>query len=397
MTSRAVIQILTDYYLPGYKAGGPVRTLSNMVECLGDQFEFLVVTRDRDLGEEVPYESIKPGAFGRIGKTVVRFLAPSQLSFRALHGMITSSRYDVLYLNSFFSLCFTIKPLLLRRLGLLPNRPVILAPRGEFSPGALNIKGTKKRLYICVAKYLGVYRDIVWQASSKYEADDIRRHWGGNSRIVVAPDFSGVHSDSLTGRKSPKRPGFLQVVFLSRISEMKNLHFALNQLTGVKGRVQMDVFGPLEDKEYWSKCQGIIKELPDDIKVDYCGELPHDQVADVLSRYDLFFLPTRGENFGHAILEALSAGCPVLISDRTPWRGLLDHKVGWDVPLEDAVLFQKILQECIDMDEERLKTLSISAREYGISTDRNRLALELNSSFFDLVLTSTAVTVNTHG
>ena len=41
-----------------------------------------------------------------------------------------------------------------------------------------------------------------------------------------------------------------------------------------------------------------------------------------IARSDVFLLPTGGENFGHAIFEALSCGVPVLISDQTPWRGL---------------------------------------------------------------------------
>jgi len=50
----ARILILTDYYLPGYKGGGPMRTLSTMVDRLGDEYRFRVLTRDRDLGDTEP-------------------------------------------------------------------------------------------------------------------------------------------------------------------------------------------------------------------------------------------------------------------------------------------------------------------------------------------------------
>jgi glycosyltransferase involved in cell wall biosynthesis len=43
-------------------------------------------------------------------------------------------------------------------------------------------------------------------------------------------------------------------------------------------------------------------------------------VPGVFRQYDLFVFPTRGENFGHVIIESLSVGTPVLLSDRTPWR-----------------------------------------------------------------------------
>ena len=60
---------------------------------------------------------------------------------------------------------------------------------------------------------------------------------------------------------------------------------------------------------------------------------------------DLLFLPTAGENFGHAIQEALAAGCPVLISDRTRWRDLAPKGVGWDLPLSAPDRFVAVLRE----------------------------------------------------
>jgi glycosyltransferase involved in cell wall biosynthesis len=51
--------------------------------------------------------------------------------------------------------------------------------------------------------------------------------------------------------------------------------------------------------------------------------------------YDLFFLPTRGENYGHVILESFLAGTPALIADTTPWRNLEEAGIGWDLALDD--------------------------------------------------------------
>jgi len=55
------MKILTSvgYYLPGYKAGGPIRTLANMVDKLGDDFQFKIVTADRDFDDMKPYPEIK--------------------------------------------------------------------------------------------------------------------------------------------------------------------------------------------------------------------------------------------------------------------------------------------------------------------------------------------------
>jgi glycosyltransferase involved in cell wall biosynthesis len=357
-----------------------------MVELLGDRYSFEVVTRDRDCGEKEPYSFDHTTTKTPIGKAHVTFLPPLGQSLSAIRKEICSLRHDLMYLNSFFSTNFSIKPLLLRRIGLVSNKPVILAPRGEFSAAAMNIRGLKKRIFILAARITGSHKNVVWQASSHYEAEDIRRHWGTDARIIVASDLSAAIRAPLQDNRTSKMPGYLYAVFLSRISEMKHLDFALRLLDGLRGQVQFDIYGPIEDSGYWKECQGIIEQLPDNISVKYCGEIPNDQVVDVLSRHDLFLLPTRGENFGHAIFEAISSGCPVLISDRTPWRDLDKLGVGWDVPLESPALFREILQDCVDMDDNTIKQISTRAQAYAASPERQRTTIEMNCALFDSVL-----------
>jgi glycosyltransferase involved in cell wall biosynthesis len=72
-------------------------------------------------------------------------------------------------------------------------------------------------------------------------------------------------------------------------------------------------------------------------------------VWSVLADSHFFVLPTLGENFGHAIVEAWQSGIPVVISDRTPWRGLAQKNVGWDLALEDTFEWQRVLQRCVNM------------------------------------------------
>jgi glycosyltransferase involved in cell wall biosynthesis len=126
--------------------------------------------------------------------------------------------------------------------------------------------------------------------------------------------------------------------------------------------------------------------LPDAVAVSYRGILPHEQVVAVLSNYDLFFLPSRGESFGHVIFEALTAGCPVLISDRTPWQGVAAYGAGWDVPLEDPAKFRAILQECIDMNSDEWQRTSAQARAYALLPERQRAALEQSRQLFSALL-----------
>jgi glycosyltransferase involved in cell wall biosynthesis len=376
---------LVDFYLPGFKSGGPLRTIANMVERLEGRHRFFIVTRDRDFKDREPYPGITPGSWKSVGRAQVIYLSPDQLTLQSLRSVLALSRCDLLYCNSLFSPAFTVKPLWLRRTGRLPWVPAVVAPRGECSPAALAIKRTKKRVAFHAARAVGLYRGVVWQASSPAEEADIRRLFGEKARIVVAPDITSLgdrHGE--VPRRSPKVPGRLRVVFVSRVSRMKNLKLALELLEGLGGDVEFDIYGPIDDKVYWPECEETARRVSASVRVRYHGGLPHEDVPRVLAERDLFFLPTQGENFGHAILEALLAGCPVLISDRTPWRGLEEKGVGWDVPLEDTSRFRDMLRQCLKMDAPTHEAWSRRAREFGLSRRSDDAAVERNAQLLEV-------------
>ncbi|MGB7926211.1 MAG: glycosyltransferase [Pyrinomonadaceae bacterium] len=382
-SGRKQVLIFCDYYLPGYKAGGPIRTLANIVDQLGDEFRFKVMTRNNDLGEREAYPGVVPDSWGRIGRAEVCHLSPSSRTLRGLRRLLGATAHDALYLNSLFSYSFSIKPLLLRRLGLIPRPPVILAPRGELSPGAVALKGFKKRVYIRVAKALGLYRDVIWHASSDYEAADIRRWFGEKTAVRVAANLP-ARALGLDEQKTRtgKIPGQLKIVFLSRIDRKKNLEGALKILWGASGRVEFDIYGPLEDEDYWAECQKIIELLPSNVTARYRGSVEHEKALAVMMEHDLFFMPTLGENFGHVIMEALLAGCLVLISDQTPWRDLEEKGIGWDLPLSEADGFRSIIERCAQMDAEEFSRRSAAARAFALALARDEDALRQNRRLF---------------
>ena len=173
MNKKKQILTLTAFYLPGYKGGGPIRTIASMVDILGDEFDFRIVALDRDLGCDEPYPGIIVNEWKQVGKAQVMYVAPGALTFTFLRHLINSTPHEVLYLNSCFSTRDSIMPLLLRRFGLIHSPVTIVAPRGEFSKGALNLKYYKKKIYLSGVKLFGLYRNITWQASSLHEKEDI--------------------------------------------------------------------------------------------------------------------------------------------------------------------------------------------------------------------------------
>ncbi|HEX8321745.1 glycosyltransferase family 4 protein [Longimicrobium sp.] len=391
---------LVDYYLPGYKAGGPLRTLANMVEQLAGSVRFRVVTRDRDCGDDQPYPGVPAGAWQEVGGAQVLYLAPGQLGPAGLRRALAGP-YDVLYLNSLFSPRLTLAPLLLRRAGGIPRRPVVLAPRGELHPGAMGTgswgralpravdarfpspRNLKKRGYIATARGLGLLDGVVWQASSEEERADILRHAGPGATVRVAPDLSAAPVPVASAGRAEKRAGELRAAFLSRIAPKKNLDGALRMLRGVRGRVRLDVYGPVEDGAYWDGCQALIAGLPPGVSVHHHGSVAHERVPAVLAESDVLLFPTHGENFGHVIVEAMVQGCPVLISDQTPWRGLEARRAGWDLPLDGPEAFTRALQRLADMDAQEHGGWRAGAAEFGRQRSVDPGAVAANRALFE--------------
>ncbi|MBZ5534087.1 MAG: glycosyltransferase family 4 protein [Acidobacteriia bacterium] len=362
-----------DWYLPGFKAGGPVRTVSNLVELLREDFEFFIVTRDRDLHDTQPYPSLPLGTWTKIGAAQVYY--SGNLSLRSLRRRIAEIAPDIIYLNSFFSR-ISIRILLLRWLRLIPRCAVVLAPRGEFSQGARSIKRRRKWLYMKVALPF-LYRQVLWQASTEQEAEQIKRALAGKGDkprgkvalarnvIHVAPDVPGMLHGSPANVRLRKEPGSARIVFLARISRMKNPRTAIELSCGLRGDITFDIYGPLEDPALWAECQDAMKQAPANVKISYRGPVAPDRVQAILGQYHLFVLPTLGENFGHVILEALGAGCPVVISDQTPWSQLQEKGVGWTLPLDHLSGWRQALQSCVDMENTAFTEMSERARRFA--------------------------------
>jgi len=390
MTSRPIILCFVAYYLPGYRSGGPVRTIANFVDHLGDEFDIRIVTRDRDALDTAPYPVVEVDAWNAVGQAQVFYASKETLTLRGVGRLLRDIPHDLLYLNSFFAFSFTGLPLLARRFGLAPKGPCVIAPRGEFSAGAIALKALKKRLYLTTAKAIGLYHGLQWQASSEFEAQDIRRELGTLAESIhVAPDLPPklkTESDDPSEQQA-RAPGPLRIIFLSRISPMKNLDFLLAALQRISQPMNLTIIGPLLEPEYWGKCQRIIKTIKQPVTVDYQGEVTPLQVLETFARHDLFVLPTRGENYGHVILESLSAGTPVLVSDQTPWQDSGDDALQTLV-LDSLEPWIKSIETWALLSESELLMRRKLAATYAYNYIRSSGVVEQNRQLFQGALST---------
>jgi len=357
------VLIFIDWYLPGYKAGGPIRSAANLVEALHGEYEFSIVTTDRDLGDKEAYEEIEVNEWVEYEHCKVWYASPERQTYRHIRNLIFDTAFDVLYVQSMFSLKYTLFPLWTCR-ALRPESKMILAPRGMLHAGAMGLKSRKKKWFLRAFKWMQLHKSVTFQATDDQEAKDIVQWFGKVDQMLVVNLPKSVLPENTT---LEKETGILKLVFYSRLTIKKGVHILLEALRSLKGSVQLDLYGVQDEPEYWQRCTAIIEQLPENIQVNYCGTVPPHETTATLQRYHAMAMPTQGENFGHAIFESLAAGRPVLISDQTPWRDLVSQKAGWDLTKREPEAYRQVLQQMVEMNQEEWKEWSEGAYQLAAS------------------------------
>lgn len=370
------VLIITPFYIPGIKGGGPIQSIKNLVDNLSKQLDFYIITSDRDLNEIEPYSNIVIDEWMSIGPAKVLYTNPSKLTPVKLCKIMNRINYDVIYLNSFFSFKFSIMPVLLSKLRLISNKKIVIAPRGEFSKGAIGLKKFKKNTFIKFVKLLKLYNDIIWHATAISEKHDIIRVFGQNERIKIASNLVANFKLEKSQKNRTKKEKEIKVIFVSRVHPKKNLKKAISILGETKGKIEFNIFGPIEDKNYWNDCLNEIKKLPKHIEVSYKGVLNHKEVIKKFKSHHIFLFPTLGENYGHVIIESLLSGCPVIISDQTPWRNLESLGIGYDIDLKNHKKFVQSIQSYIDMNGKEYQKVSQKTSEVSRELFLNENSIE---------------------
>ena len=367
MKKRTVL-ILIGRYLPGHKDGGPIRTIANLVDNLGDEYDLKIVTNDRDRNDAVPYHNINVNNWNQVGKANVFYVPPSGFTFSLIKKL--SHEADSIYCCGFYD-DYAYKTMILKKLRLI-KKPVVIASMGSFSEGAIQIKSLKKRVYIRAGKVFGLFSNLSWSVTSELEKKDLQNIMNKKAKCFIAENLPRKICDE--PRIRDKQTGELKIVFLSRIARMKNLAYAIQIISQLEGNVSFSIFGYKEDLDYWDECLELLKQLPENVTWKYEGVADPEHVVNIFQDHDLFLLPTLGENFGHVIFEALAAGCVPVISDTTPWLDF-EHKYCGDViNLNDFDKFVNRVQEYVHMDNMCFRKISQNALLYALEKGKNRNA-----------------------
>ena len=382
MQANKKVAVLVDWYLPGYKAGGPIRSCANIIAHLKNDFDFSVITSNADANETAAYEFVKSNQWNtRPEGTNVFYFSKTFSSYKNLKALLLNGGFNVWYMNSLFSVFYTLFPLMIARFN-SANCKLIVAPRGMLGEGALQIKPLKKKIFLSISNLLGLYKNVTWHASTDLEQQEIKKYFGNDAKVVVALNLSEPVEIKYAERE--KKSGEMKLVFFSRISPKKNLHLVFDFLQKVKptNKILFHIYGLKEEEAYWKQCEETINKLSSNCVVEYKGTLDNAQLKIKLAQYHFSILPTMHENFGHSIVESFAAGCPVIISENTPWRNLEKEKCGWDILLSEPQKFIDALNAACEMTQQEFNEWSKACVAKAQIIIHNEAAVAENKKLF---------------
>jgi glycosyltransferase involved in cell wall biosynthesis len=356
-----------EHFLPAWKAGGPIRSIAELVHALHSEYAFHVLTSAFDHNEKKPMDFILTDQWVEWEREAqVYYHGKHSTSISFFNKQIGRLAPNIIFINGLFSFKYNMIPLLaaLRYKKSKRNIKIILSPRGMLHPGALSQKKIKKSLFLYLFRLSGLPNKLHWHATDEKEAHYIRSQFKKAS-ISIAGNFPKLSNIITTPHKVS---GKLIMGTLALISPMKNHLEILLALKELRDTIIWHIFGPVKDTGYWSECNKYIQDLPDNIQVIYHGAIPPDEISKNLELIQLFILPSKSENFGHAILEALSAGIPVITTNTTPFIDLQSKKAGYTISINNLkCLLIQTINDFADMDQETFSQYQKNAIHYANS------------------------------
>src|SRR6478672_2504693 len=192
MSAKKTILLFTDWYEPGFKAGGPIQSCKNIVNMMSDEYDFNIFTSDRDLGDKHSYSNISRDTWVALPNGAkVWYASPENVKSSNIRKIITEVNPEIIYLNSMFSPGFSLLPLWILR-SLRYKGRIILAPRGMLNTSAVSRKKWKKKIFLSLFALSKLSKKIVFHATDKQEQADIQKYFRNNVQVLLIENIPNV-------------------------------------------------------------------------------------------------------------------------------------------------------------------------------------------------------------
>lgn len=377
-TTNGTILIFADWYVPGYKAGGPIQSVFNLAQLLSQDFKVKVVTRNTDLNSNEGYPGIVSDTWVQLSENhEVMYLSKGNTNFKNIKQLVKQNTNNIILINGLYSFYFSFLPTLL--CVAYPVKKVLIAVRGMLHASALSVKPLKKQLFLAFARGFGLYNKSLMLATNQSEVEEIKRTLG-KVKPVIAPNIPAIYKPIEPKQVSNE---IFTMAFIGRIAPEKNPLLVLNALKSYTKPTRLIFCGGSNNDQYLSQFKEGMSQLPDNVKAEYHADMPHYDIQNLFARIDVMVLPSLGENFGHAIYESFVAGVPVIIGNNTPWKDIESKHAGIEIQPDDSQALLTAIDKFATMDSGTYQTwregANTVAAEYYSTNNFRQIYLELFS------------------
>lgn len=236
---------------------------------------------------------------------------------------------------------------------------IIVSPRGSLSQAALSISKYKKYIFSNLFQQNELLKKCDgFHATSIKEKDEIRK-LGYKQPIAIIPN--GI--DMPLKAKSNFNQKKIKYLFLGRIHPIKGLDLLIRTWAKIDNKnISLDICGYSEDLNYYKYLKNITNKL--NIKnITFSGSVSGESKKQKFIENDIFILPSKSENFGIVIAEAMSYGLPVITTNNTPWEIIKKNNYGWIINLNNDEIYSAILS-ATNLDTDNLKKMGSNGRDY---------------------------------
>lgn len=228
------------------------------------------------------------------------------------------------------------------------KKSIIISPRGELYPSALAIKPFQKKIWLLFIKVF--QHKIFFHASNEFEKTIIKNHFLRTDDIKVIPNFIELPI------KLNEKVNRNQLLFIGRVNPIKNIDVLLNSIAEIKNssnpHIKLLIAGEARldyEKEYFKELIKIIFKLDIESNVSFLGHIEYNEKQKILASSFALILPSKSENFGNVVIEALAQGTPVIASKNTPWEILEETNSGYWVSADSEDISETI-SKLMNMD-----------------------------------------------
>lgn len=253
-------------------------------------------------------------------------------------------------------------------LGKVTHTPTVVAPHGSLEQWALKKSWWKKQLALACYERENLQTASCLHACSEQEIAGFR-DFGLTNPIAVIPNGISHNWLESTGdaqlfREQHRIPPEKRVMlFLSRITPVKGLFFLLDALQSIRDHLDdwLVIIAGADEFGHLKEVQAKIRELHLEGNIRFSGLLTGQTKRDAFAAAELFVLPTKRENYGIVIAEALGAGVPVLTTKGAPWKDLETYNSGWWVDVTAGAIAMA-LKEALACSPEQLRDMGLRGK-----------------------------------